>query len=329
MFGYIRPDTGELRVREYGLYRAVYCGLCDSMGRCTSAISRMSLSYDFVFLALVRMALAGESGRVVKKRCIAHPMKKRPVIVGSGQLDICARMSALLGYYKLLDDVSDEKGVKRLAARLLLPVFRGMVKKARKTAGTGFAELEETIKRELQALGRIEKERVYSPDAAAEPFGRLMSAVCSYGFPEGGTEARIAAEIGRHIGRFVYITDAADDFESDLKTGSYNPFGGCEDASEYFDGHREEVANSLTMELVGVSRAVGLLDFSCLPAYGEIIRNIIYLGLPKTIKRVLYGDGGEKKSAVCRDEGAGISNDQDTGAVYSESAAQDTGKESI
>ena len=69
------------------------------------------------------------------------------------------------------------------------------------------------------------------------------------------------------------------------------------------------------MELVGASLAVELLDFSCLPAHGEIIRNIIYLGLPKTIKRVLYGDGGEKKSSVCHDEGAGINNDQDTGAV--------------
>ena len=315
MFGYIRPDTGELRVREYGLYRAVYCGLCDSMGRCTSAVSRMSLSYDFVFLALVRMAIAGESGRVEKKLFIAHPIKKRPVIVDSEQLDICARMSAVLGYYKLLDDVSDEKGVKRLGAKLLVPIFRGMVKKARKHAGSGFAELEETIKRELQALGEIEKERVYSPDAAAEPFGRLMAAVCSYGFPDGSPGARTASEIGRHIGRFVYVTDAADDLKSDLETGSYNPFGGRDDAAEYFDRHREEVGNSLTMELVGASRAVELLDFSCLPAHGEIIRNIIYLGLPKTIKRVLYGDGDEKKSSVCHDEGAGINNDQDTGAV--------------
>lgn len=98
-------------------------------------------------------------------------MKKRPVIVDSEQLDICARMSAVLGYYKLLDDVSDEKGVKRLGAKLLVPIFRGMVKKARKHAGSGFAELEETIKRELQALGEIEKERVYSPDAAASRSG--------------------------------------------------------------------------------------------------------------------------------------------------------------
>lgn len=69
------------------------------------------------------------------------------------------------------------------------------------------------------------------------------------------------------------------------------------------------------MELVGASRAVGLLDFYVFPPTGRSSRNIIYLGLPKTIKRVIYGDGGEKKSSVCHDEGAGINNDQDTGAV--------------
>ena len=58
MFGYIRPHTPELRVREYEYYKAVYCGLCRSMGKCTGQCSRMTLSYDFAFLSLVRMALS-------------------------------------------------------------------------------------------------------------------------------------------------------------------------------------------------------------------------------------------------------------------------------
>ena len=54
MLGYIRTSQGELRVREYEVYRALYCGLCKHMGKCTGQCSRMTLSYDFVFLAALR-----------------------------------------------------------------------------------------------------------------------------------------------------------------------------------------------------------------------------------------------------------------------------------
>jgi hypothetical protein len=31
MFGYVRPYRDELKVKDYELYRAVYCGLCHSL----------------------------------------------------------------------------------------------------------------------------------------------------------------------------------------------------------------------------------------------------------------------------------------------------------
>ena len=48
MFGYIKPHSPELKVREDAYYRGVYCGLCRAMGRCTGCLSRFTLSYDFV-----------------------------------------------------------------------------------------------------------------------------------------------------------------------------------------------------------------------------------------------------------------------------------------
>ena len=43
MLGYIKTDTQELRVREHHYYRALYCGLCHRMGKCTGNCSRMTL----------------------------------------------------------------------------------------------------------------------------------------------------------------------------------------------------------------------------------------------------------------------------------------------
>ena len=42
---------------------------------------------------------------------------------------------------------------------------------------------------------------------------------------------------------------------------------------------------ALTMELVGVEQAVTLMDFSTVPEYGNIVKNIIYLGLPELVRK--------------------------------------------
>lgn len=293
VFGYIKPVAAELKVKEYELYRAVYCGLCTALGRNTSQSSRLSLSYDFVFLALVRMALSGESGRIVRRRCIAHPTKKRAVLIDASQLDYCARLSSVLAYHKLKDDINDSRGLKKIGSYLLLPWAAHIRRRA------GFdPSAESLIKDRLSELSGLEETRCDSPDRAAEPFGELMSYVCSWGYEKDSPEYRIAAEIGRHTGRFIYIADAADDLLGDIKSGSYNPFCAMygDNVGERFAQDRGLVENALTMELMAVSSAVELIDFSNVPEYGEIIRNIIYLGLPETAKKIL-----DKNSAKSED----------------------------
>ncbi len=291
MFGYIKPIPAELRVKEYELYKSIYCGLCASLGHNTTCISRLTLSYDFVFLALVRMALDGECDgvKLEKRRCIVHPTKKRSVLVGSKELDYCARVSALLTYGKLRDDINDERGFKRFTSRLLLPAASGMRKRAL-TSDERLSELDGVISARLAELSSLEAEKVYSPDAAAEPFGALMGEVFAFELSDKASE-RIARELGRHIGRFVYISDAADDLEDDLKKGCYNPFriDGAKDSEilAEFASRSGALKASLIMELTGAERAVELIDSGKQPSMLEIIKNIIYLGLPAQIDALL------------------------------------------
>ena len=112
MFGYIRTDVPELRVRENEYYRAVYCGLCRAQGKCTGQCSRMTLSYDMTFLALLRLAISKETPEIKSGRCLAHPFKKRAYVADCDALSYCAYASALLFYGKTVDDILDEKGRK-------------------------------------------------------------------------------------------------------------------------------------------------------------------------------------------------------------------------
>ena len=71
MFGYVRPNREELKVREQRDYDALYCGLCQALGTRHGFWARMFLNYDFTFLA---MLLDRETGRPrpVRRRCPAR-----------------------------------------------------------------------------------------------------------------------------------------------------------------------------------------------------------------------------------------------------------------
>ena len=72
MYGYVRPDKGELRVREYELFRAVYCGLCQALRERYGFLSRFAVNYDMTFMALV---LLSENARAKQLRCPVHPLR--------------------------------------------------------------------------------------------------------------------------------------------------------------------------------------------------------------------------------------------------------------
>ena len=280
MFGYIKAHTPELKMREYEFYRAAYCGLCRANGRCTGCASRFALSYDFVFLALVRLAVSGEKVEFRQRRCMAHPLKKRNEICACETLDYCARAAAILTHHKILDDVDDERGSRRIAAHLALLFSRRPHKKAVKV----LPDLDEKVKNKLRELAALEGERVASVDRPAEIFGEITADILAYGF-SGGDE-KILRQIGLHIGKWIYIADALDDYGEDLEKGRYHPF-----AVLWQDGISDEslegIRTALTHELMQAELGFELIDYGDSSTLRGTVQNIIYLGLPRKIDDII------------------------------------------
>ncbi len=282
MLGYIRTDSPELRLRDGECYRAIYCGLCRQMGKCTGQCSRLSLSYDFAFLAAFRMSLTNEKLELQKKRCLVHPLKKRNMAIESPSLAYCADASAILTYHKCRDDVDDENGFKKLRAL----VASGFFSRAYHRAKRRYPTLDSTVCSLLQELRAYEKDTTAPPsaDAPAAVFGNVMACVLSGGLD--GVEARIAKTFGRAIGHWIYLVDAADDYRDDLKSGSFNPFVRLFGA-EMTEENAQSVALSLKRYLADAENAFLLIDNFPTPEIREILCNILYLGLPKVADRVL------------------------------------------
>ena len=267
-------------MREYEFYRAAYCGLCRANGRCTGCASRFALSYDFVFLALVRLAVSGEQIEFRHKRCMAHPFKKRNEICACDTLDYCARAAAILTHHKILDDIDDERGSRRFAARLALLFSRRSHKKALKV----LPKLDENVKVKLAELAELESEKVASVDRPAELFGEITADILSHGFS--GSDERILRQIGLHIGKWIYIADALDDYGEDTEKGRYNPF-----AALWQDGISDDalegIRTALTHELMQAELGFELIDYGDNSTLRGTVHNIIYLGLPRRIDDII------------------------------------------
>ncbi len=287
MFGYVKAYKPELKMREYEYYRAAYCGLCRSMGRATGCASRLSLNYDFVFLALVRIALSGSRPDFVRRRCAAHPTGKRIEMLPNDELQYCGRAAALLTYHKLRDDLKDETGRRRARARAGLLFARKM----RRRAAAALPGLDEKIKAGLDRLAELELDRTASVDLPAGVFGDITAEILSYG--TGDTQSAISRRIGYHVGKWIYIADALDDYSDDIRHGRYNPFSRLWE-DEPSPESREGIASALKRELMEAELGFNLIDYSDNDTLRGVISNIIYCGMPRRIDDIMR-DGGKRE----------------------------------
>lgn len=298
MFGYVKPLVSELKVAEYERYRALYCGMCLALGRITGEASRFTLSYDSVFLAAVRMTLAGTEPELYAHRCAVHPLNKRPAARPCDELYYSAAASALLVYEKNRDDLADERGMKRLRAAVLSPFSGVLYRRAAKLLPDSCAE---RVREGIARLSRLEREGCTSVNETAQCFGDVLGVVFSAGLC--GERAELAYEIGCHTGRFVYVCDAADDMEEDLRRGRYNPLSAlwgeyaADENGRMTPMVKSSVRDACPIELERLGDAVERLGNTECAAHLmlPIIKNTVYLGMPAAMERVLDGSGKKPK----------------------------------
>lgn len=294
MFGFVKPDQGNLLVKEYNFYRATYCGICRQMKAHTGVLSPAFLTYDSVFLALVRMAFIDHTAIGARKgRCLAHPIKRRPMLLPNAATEYTAKVFALLSYYKMKDDLADEGALTRIG---LLPV-RPVLAHARKKASE-FEALEEVIAQNLAEISRLEREGCTSVDSCAHPFGVLLGAIFSHGLT--GENEIICRELGYHLGKFIYAADAAEDYEADRKKGRFNPFVLSYKGQPLTAENKATMRTSLILECTRMEAAVNLLDFGGSKTLEALVRNIIYNGL---INRIDFLNEAPKASDPLDAEG--------------------------
>lgn len=280
MYGYVRPIRDELRIREYETFRGVYCGLCHTLKKRYGFLWRFAVNYDLTFLAM--LLAEREPPRLCPRRCPYHPLRKTSCPAQSASLDAAADETVILAYWKMCDGAQDKSFFPALACRALAALMRPAYRKAAAQRPDFARETEERL-RELTAL---EGSRCDSVDRPADAFARILAAAAEGA--DSPERTRVLRELLYHLGRIVYLLDAADDLAEDVKADAYNPLRYRFSPRDGKLSAEDEAALRLSLQHShnSVVSAFQLLDDN---PYTSILTNTIYLGLPAVTQAVFSG----------------------------------------
>ena len=213
MFGYVTASGKELTKAQQDRYGSVYCGICRAIRDQSGQIARLGLSYDMAFLALVLMSLYEPEEVSGRNSCAIHPLRRR-TWVDNRYIRYSADMNVALAYYNCLDDWQDDGKVSARA-------MAGMLGKRLPAIEERWPRQCAAIRSCLEELSRLEKENCGNPDLPAGVFGELMGELFVF---EEDLWAVTLRQMGQALGRFVYLLDAALDYDKDSRKGKYNPY---------------------------------------------------------------------------------------------------------
>lgn len=261
MFGYVVINKPELKVKDLDVYQTFYCGLCRTLYQKYGRVAQTTLNFDMTFLAILLSGLYEPEGENKIFRCGFHPTRQRTI-----RFDPCieyaADMTILLTYMKCEDDWIDDKKITRLAYEKLLSKGYHRIKER-------YPQKLEQIETAMKQLSTLEKENCQDIDQMASLFGKVMAEIVSWKQDEWCT---VLYRLGDYLGRFIYLLDAYDDIEDDIKHDQYNPL-----KKDYGESYFEDRAKMILETMV----AEASIEFETLPIleYIDILRNILYSGI--------------------------------------------------
>ena len=261
MFGYIIVNQSEMKFKEFDVYHSYYCGLCQVLKKKYGRAGQLSLSYDMTFLLMLLTGLYDPQIEEGECKCIAHPFEKHKTRTNVFT-EYMADMNVLFTYYKCEDDWMDEKKFHKL---LYGKILEGKVGKAKEQ----YLEKFRTISLLLHDMADREKSGKADIDTMAGLFGRVMSQIVVYKEDEWSQNL---SRFGFFLGKFIYLMDAYEDVEEDIKKGTYNPL-----KKKYHNPDFEEECKTILMMMMSEC----CREFEQLPILEnvEILRNILYSGV--------------------------------------------------
>ena len=291
MFGYIHPDAPYLFKKDETLYKALYCGLCKSIGAGCGQRARTALTYDMAFVSALVHNIRGEDVIIEKQHCALHLIRRRPITKVDDLTVAVGCVNTVLTYFKFCDDKADgdKKGI-----------LRHLYKKGYKRAMKRHPQIAEIIKRRTEEQAAVEKSGSKIIDEACEPTAMMMREISHYILGAYATEN--TDKLFYDLGKWVYLADAIDDYDKDVKKKRYNVL-----YNAFGKPTKKQAVEENGEELVFVFDSLFSDMRACLSNIKfhfnhDLTDNIILRGIPLKTRQLVYG--------ACDCNGKGAKNEQ-------------------
>jgi len=281
MFGYVNACKMELKVKDFEKYKAYYCGVCKSIKINFGNLPRIVLNYDMTFLAILLDSLEEKNCRYKKQHCLVHPLKKRLIIIDNPSLDYAAFCNVALVYYKLLDNVNDDNSTKS-------KFYSFFLKHYLKDSESKFKSSMDFIEKNLNSLNSLEKDpKGKNLDEFSHPFAELTAFIVSLSHSE-DNNYDLLYKLGYNLGKWIYIIDALDDLETDIKDKKFNAISSSLNIKNLsYGSFLKEIENRIDFILVScASECAKTLNELPLKKNIDLLNNILQFGLMEKMDSV-------------------------------------------
>jgi hypothetical protein len=225
MFGLMKAKTCGLSDAEKLRRRLHYCGTCKTMGALYGQKTRFLLNHDTVFLAEILTALQGEHHQTWQKayqsyNCLTLPTDEMPLA-----LEFAATANVVLTEFKIKDHIADEQKTRWTLAQ---KTFSNAFKKAALRLQSWQFPLEKLHEILAEQSEREKQPKGDSPTEVlaflAEPTAMATALFFSQGARtiDCSDEQEKMFQLGYSFGKLIYILDAIEDFEKDVRANRFN-----------------------------------------------------------------------------------------------------------
>ncbi len=298
MFGYIKINKPQLRICEYDAYKSLYCGLCKQLDQKYGFWARFTLNYDFTFLALLAIATTKNTPVIDKAHCPFNPLKKINSCHNNKEIEFSADVAMLMLYYKLIDTANDETFFKRTLAKLGILCLKHSYKKAKNSQ----PQIDILMRDYMDTQQKLEQEKCTSTDEISHPTADMLGNIFA-NLTQNTIEKPALYRMGYFMGKYIYLCDAIDDVEEDLKKNNYNVLN-LQNAENITDKYAI-AKNSVYLSIAEAQNAFNLLTIH---HFEPIIENILFLGLKDNVDYI-FMNKNNKKTKCKRTERLEINND--------------------
>lgn len=277
MFGYLDVDKGKIEDGQRGLWQTFMCGLCMSTKNIYGNFPRTFISNDINFFNVLFHSVTQTDVELENKKCFSHPLKKRPILKTTPLTDELASANILLTYWNLFDDVQDGGSVAKKNALKL-------IKKAYGKARNVLPQTDEMLSEMYAELQSLEKSDCKVIDKVAHSFASLSLQFGKLVLKENSSEN--IETLCYNLGKWIYLIDALDDIEKDLKSGNYNVLVSCYNLKKATDiiPIKDEIQFIMYSVLNRIAQSYNDLN---LTKYTCILKNVLYESIRGKTKEIL------------------------------------------